>query len=320
MSNPRGTLASLDEFGEQLHPSVVRDVESWRDHPELDTLHAALHAHSDRRTFLNTWAEALVARHLLHHGCEVRFEVPTPSRRRADFEVKRGDARFFLHVKRMETSAPTRRRLTVSSRLRVLERIARPYIVSIRWHEGLTDRQMQRLVTDAERFIGRGRVGDEVAVLDDRGGKELGGVRILAPSDQPHVTLVIGLPEGFVDDAPRMRKLLKKAHQQFMPRAANMILLGTPHERDADEFENALLGSHIERWDEFPPRGQRIAHGRDVDGFWHGQRYVESRAAGWFRFSPKEKSLHSRLWLREGTLTETPAHLLMRELFEALQH
>jgi hypothetical protein len=319
---------SIDAFREELPATVVRDIESWRDRPELAALHAALHAHTDQRTFLNTWAEALVARHLLKRGCGLRFEVPTPTGRRADFEVLcpvEGDAggdevRFFLHVKRIDTGAAASARLTVSSRLRVLERIARPYIVSIRWHEGLSDRQMQRLVREAETFILQARVGDELTVRDGhprRAGEEIGGLRILAPWAGPNVTLAIGMPAGFTDEASRMRKLLRKAYQQFMPRGANVIVLGTSHEKDAGEFENALLGSHIERWDEFPPPGRRIAHGRDVDGFWFGQRFVESRAAGWFRFSLKETSLRSRLWIREGTLAETPLYRALRALFEA---
>ena len=62
----------------------------------------------------------------------------------------------------------------MSSRLRYLERIARPYVVKVRFPDNLTDQQMQRFVVSAAEFIRQARVGDELVIRDDDGA-ELGG-------------------------------------------------------------------------------------------------------------------------------------------------
>ena len=101
-----------------------------------------------------------------------------------------------------------------------------------------------------------------------------------------HVSLAIGLPSGFSDQTPRIHKLLNRAYQQFMPKAMNVILMCSRDPADVGDFQTALLGSHVERWDAVPPRGRRIAHGRAEDGFWYGGRFAESVVAGWFDFDP----------------------------------
>ncbi|MHC4963855.1 MAG: hypothetical protein ACYTGE_02995 [Planctomycetota bacterium] len=299
------TSRGLDRFRHDLDPAVVDEIAAWAADPELGKLCAGLRAIPGREKFLNMYAEAMVARYLLARGCRLRVEILTPAGRTCDFEVTLDGHRFFLHVKRLNTDRAVRRRLTVSSRLRYLERISRPYVVSVRFNDGLSDAQMQRYVTVAAEFIGHARVGDELVIRDDEG-TEIGGCRIVAPWQGSRVTLVLGLPTGFIDEAPRIRRLMRKAYQQFMPGAANVILVCSSHVEDADDFGNALLGSHIERWDAHPPRGRRVAHGRDADGFWHGRRFPESAAAGWFHFRPQASALQCRLWIRpESTLDES---------------
>ncbi|MCA9286258.1 MAG: hypothetical protein KDA22_13620, partial [Phycisphaerales bacterium] len=239
---------------------------------------------------------------------------PTPAGRTCDFEINADGDPVYLHVKRLDTDRPAQRQLTVSSHLRYLERIRRPYIVRLRWHDGLDDVTMQRFVTDCARFIQIARVGDEHIVRDDAG-REIGGCLIAAPWEGTHVTLAIGLPTGFVDDAPRMHRLLRKAYLQFMPRATNVIMLGTSRDEDVVDFEEALLGTHIERWDRHPPKGRRIAHGRDDDGFWHRRRFAASEAVVWFRSRPQEAVIHPRLWLREDAHLPAPHVALLRRLF-----
>jgi hypothetical protein len=305
----------IEKFGDRLDAELVSQIEGWSDHPELRSLWAELHAHTKPKSFFDTYAEALVARHLLAAGCDLRFEVPTPSGKRADFEVTAADQVFYLHVKRINTERPFQRRLSVSSRLRYLERIERPYVVSVRWRDDLDDEQMHRFVVEAANFIKHARVGDEMLVRGEAG-KELGGIQVVAPWEGSHVHLTIGLPSGFVDHTLHLRKVMKKAHRQFMPRHVNIILVGTSHQSDVDDLETALLGTHIERWDAFPPRGRRVAHGRDADGFWNGRRNGESQAAGWFWFTESQSVLQSRFWLRPGhTLAPAMADLLSR-LFE----
>jgi hypothetical protein len=287
----------FDQFLPELNASVVRDILAWRDHPELGRMLATLQSHTNRKAFFDTYAEAIVARHLIQRGCALRFEVANPQGRRCDFEVSAGERKFYLHVKRLDTDRPPRHMLAVSSRLRMLERIARPYVVQVRWQENLTDDQMQRLVHQAAEFITHARVGDELRARD-HDGREIGGVRVMAPWEGRHVSVTIGLPTGFIDQAPRFRRLLHRAYQQFMPKATNVILIGSAHDDDQTDFENALLGSHIERWDAYPPRGKRVAHGRAEDGFWQGQRFSDSRCAGWFHFTPGASALRTRLWKR----------------------
>jgi hypothetical protein len=291
------TSRGLARFRDDLDPAVVDEIAGWAADPELGKLCASLQAIRHREKFLNTYAEAMVARYLLARDCRLRVEVLTPTGRTSDFEVALGEHRFFLHVKRLNTDRVVRRRLTVSSRLRYLERISRPYVVSVRFADGLNDEQMQRYVTTAAEFIGHARVGDELVIRDDDG-TEIGGCRIVAPWQGSRVTLVIGLPSGFIDETPRIRRLMRKAYQQFMPGSANVILVCSSHVGDADDFGTALLGSHIERWDTHPPRGRRIAHGRDSDGFWFDQKFPESAAAGWFHFRPQASALQCRLWIR----------------------
>jgi len=292
-------IGGLEQFGSRLHPALIADIKQWsRDHP-LAKLADGLNGHTSLNRFLDTCAEAIVARHVLRRGYQLQMEVPTPSGKACDFAVRADGGDFFLHVKRLDTERPTRRRLTISSRLRYLERIRRPYVVSVRWHEPAADDQMQRLVKEATAFILRARVGDELVVHDDEG-REIGGVLIVAPWEGTHVTLVIGLPSGFVDQSQRIRRLLRRAYRQFMPRQANVILICCSHVTEREDFKNALLGSHIERWDAFPPRGRRIAHGRAADGFWHGYRHADSRAVGWCLLEPDRDRLRSRLWLRDG--------------------
>ena len=271
----------FERFGDQLDRSVVEEIAGWAKDPELGKLHASLQSITDREKFLNSYAEAIIARHLLARDCRLRVEVTTPAGRSCDFEVTAGSGRFFLHVKRLKTDRALRRKPTVSSRLRYLERIARPYVVGVWLNDGLGDEQMQRYVASAAEFIKQARVGDEL-VIRDEDGSEIGGCRIIAPWQGSHVSLAMGLPSGFIDEAPRIRRLVRKAYQQFMPGATNVILIGSLPREDVEDFATALLGSHIERWDTLPPRGRRIAHGRDADGFWHGRKFPESVAAGWF--------------------------------------
>src|SRR5690606_13299311 len=128
-------------FQHPLPAGFTRDIESWANHPHLRQLRDSLHAHTDEHTFLNATAEAMVARYLLSRGCDLRLEVPTPSGKQADFEANRDGERFYLHVKRLDTQQPAQPATTVTARLRVLEQIRRPYIVSIRWSERASNEQ-----------------------------------------------------------------------------------------------------------------------------------------------------------------------------------
>lgn len=309
----------LPLLADDLNSSVVKTILGWREHPDLGRLLSKLLSHTNPKAFYDSYAEAITALHVQSNGCELRFEIPTPSGKRSDFEVTCGEQKFYLHVKRIDTQypqhAPHRSQFT-SAQLRALERIARPYIVQVRWNEQLSRDQMTLLVTQADAFIRRARVGDEL-IARDHDGRQLGGVRIIAPWEGDHVSVTVGLRSGFVDQGPRFRKMLHRAYQQFMPRAVNVILICSDHLEDAVDFETGLLGSHIERWDAFPPRGKRVAHGRAADGFWHGQRFSESQFVGWFHFAPHERAWQSRLWVRENVEVDAAMTKLLQRLFAA---
>ncbi len=309
--------AGLEQFEGDLDRSMIEEIANWRSDPELGALYTSLQAITDREKFLNTYAEAIIARHLLAHGCELRVEVLTPAGRSCDFEVMAGRQRFFLHVKRLNTERPATRRLTVSAHLRYLERIARPYVVSVRHKEALTGEQIKRYVTAAAQFIKHARVGDEI-VIRDEDETELGGCRVIAPWQGSRISLVIGLPSGFHDQAPRIRRLMRKAYRQFMPGQTNVILISSAHVEDLDDIGTALLGSHIERWDAVPPRGRRVAHGRDTDGFWHGKGAAASRAAGWFSYRSHAVRVRCRLWFRPDAPLPPPMKETLVDLFDAV--
>lgn len=287
----------MNSFLSDLNPAVLKEIAQWQDHPELGKLLANLQTATDHERFLNFCGEAFLALHLLAHGCELRVEVDTPAGRTCDFEVTTSDDKFYLHLKRVITKRAAARRITVSSRLRYLERIQRPYIVSIRWNSGLDDEQMIAYVAKTAEFIKQAKVGDEFIVCDNDE-QEIGGCRIVAPWNGTHVSLAIGFPSGFIDQAPRMRKAMRKAYQQFMPGATNIIIIYSLHQEDKVDFETALLGSHIERWDTHPPRGRRVAHGRADDGFWHLNQFAESALAGWFCLNPQSALIRPQLWFR----------------------
>jgi hypothetical protein len=306
----------LDRFAAHVDPDLVREIRSWRDHPQLHLLLNALQAHTNRGAFLDTYAEAIIASRLVHARCDIRFEVPTPSGRACDFAIEHRGHRVFLHIKRVVTGRSVRRKLTVSSRLRYLERIRRPYVVGMHWDQALGDKAMQHLVSSAAQFIQRASVGDELRVVGEDG-VEIGAVRIVAPWEGEHVTLAIGLPGGFIDEAPRIRKLMRKAYQQFMPSETNIILICTSHSDDEDDFKTALLGTHIERWDRHPPRGRRVAHGRGDDGFWHDRRYADSQCVGWFAHDRTAVHTPCTLWFRAEDALGADMQSMLRELLES---
>ncbi len=289
----------LDTFAHDLNPAIVGMIRSWQGDSELDALYHRLQSRKKRRGFLDSFAEALVALQARKQGCAISVEVPTPSGKTCDLMLERDGVKLFVHVKRLGGNRPRHQRLKISSRLRILECIPKPWVVKVRWIENLSDELMQEYVTVAASFIETARLGDE-HVVRDSDGNEIGGVKIMAPNDEKRVSLVMGLPAGFVDDSPRVARLLQRAQKQFMPKEANLILVCTQHVEGANDVNNALLGSHVERWDERPSKGKRVAHGRGDDGFWQSNQMLESQVAGWFWLAPMHGEYQGKLWLRDG--------------------
>ena len=304
----------LDQFANDLNPAIVGTIRSWQGDSELDSLYHRLQARKTRRGFLDSFAEALVALHARKSGCSIQVEVPTPSGKTCDLMLERDGVKLFVHVKRLGSRKPSSKRLKISSRLRILEQIEKPWVVKIRWQDSLDDNAMQSFVTEAAGFIETARLGDEKVVRDENG-EELGGVKIVAPNDCPRVTLVIGLPTGFVDESPRIDRLLNRAKKQFMPKETNLILVCTPHLEGVGDVETALLGSYIERWDEHPAKGKRVAHGRSRDGFWQEGQMLESQLAGWFWLAPMHHEYQGKLFVREKSDINQSTIALAKEIF-----
>lgn len=304
----------LDLFAHDLNPAIVGMIRSWQGDKELHQLYRRLQARKKRRGFLDSFAEALVALNARRCGCSIEVEVPTPSGKTCDLLLQRDGVKLYVHVKRLGVSKPRKRRLKISSRLRILEQIEKPWVVKIRWHEELQDDSMQYYVIQAASFIETARLGDE-HVVRNSDGVELGGVKIVAPHDEKNVSLVIGLPSGFVDETPRIDRLLHRAQKQFMPKEANIILVCTPHKEGAGDVENALFGSHIERWDAHPAKGERVAHGRSADGFWQSNQMAESQMTGWFWLAPMHDEYQGKLWLREGCSVSSTTVALAKDIF-----
>ncbi len=304
----------LDQFANDLNPTIVGMIRSWQGDKELDVLYHRLQSRKNRRGFLDSYAEALVALQARRHGCTIQVEVPTPSGRRCDLLLERDGIKLYVHIKRLGGTKPRNKRLKISSRLRILEQVEKPWVVKIRWQEELIDEEMQLFVTETESFIEKARLGDEHVVRDELG-KELGGVKIVAPHDDKRVSLVIGLPSGFVDNSQRVHRLLQRAQKQFMPKETNVILVCTPHFEGLGDVESALFGSHIERWDEHPAKGTRVAHGRSQDGFWQANQMKESQLAGWFWLAPMHGEFQGKLWARKKEAIDASLLTFANEIF-----
>ncbi|MFO0873324.1 MAG: hypothetical protein U0575_05060 [Phycisphaerales bacterium] len=302
-----------------LADELVATIRGWRGDAELSRLAERVLALPRDAWTLDEAAiiEAIVAQHLRERGFRVRFEVPTPRGRSCDFEATSdalGARVLALHVKRLR-GGPASSALEVPRSVVALERIRRPYVVAIRWRDGARAAQRARFVRAAAAFIREAQLGDEF-VLRDATGAEVGGCRILARAPDEHVRLVIGLPEGFGDDLRRAQRLLRKAAQQFQPGRTNVIVMaGRPDDRRI--VETALLGTEVERWDRLPPRGERIAHGRAADGFWHGGQHEQSKVAAWIAPDERGRIVAARLWFRDGARIDPAERAALATLFDA---
>ena len=146
------------------------------------------------------------------------------------------------------------------------------------------------------------------------GGKQY----IVSPNDEKRVSFVIGFPSGFVDELPRIDRLLHRAQKQFMPKEANLILVCTPYIQGSGDVESAFLGSHIERWDEHPAKGSRVAHGRCSDGFWQPNQMLESQLGGWFWLAPMHDEYQGKLWVRDDCTLDSDVIDLAQDIFAGI--
>ena len=244
--------------------------------------------------FLSTVAEAVLARKLLEAGCTIDIERPTAGGRHADFHVRRAGREFWVHVKRIATPADAVDAPEVPRELHGLREIRRPVAVAVRWSAAADRDGLASLREALEPFVVQASVGDELLVRAEDG-TWLGSARIAAPTADGTISLRAGADAGWEAAIPRVQRLLRKAYSQFMPGEANVICIASDTAAASDSVETALLGSVIERWDRYPPRGHRVAHGRAPDGFWSGGQCEMSSVVAWF---PVDEGAPARVWER----------------------
>lgn len=247
----------------------------------VDALERPSSAELDRAVY----SEAAIAVRLLANEARFDLEVPTAGGHTADIRLDLDGRPAHLHVKRWSPDDTDRggATLVVPKAVRRLERVARPFLVGVRWPS--SPRTLKAFLHDATRFLEQASVGDEFVYRTAPDAAPVGGVRVLAPWPGSRVVLTVGIDAAFADEARRLQRLFRKACGQFMPGTPNVIVLCGGRDDDTGEdvrtVDQALLGTHIERWDLFPPRGHRVAHGRADDGFWSRGRYNQSRLLVW---------------------------------------
>ena len=158
-----GDHGVLGRFGREVPLALREKLADRSDHPAAEqAARPARGSQPSLKTFLDTWAEVRIADRLLDAGCVLDVEVPTPSGKSCDLSVHLRGHDCYVHVKRLDNEDPTRR-LGISSRLRLLERIKRPFIVRIRWEEDLSDSGCSESSSEHRRSFDT-HVGDELTV------------------------------------------------------------------------------------------------------------------------------------------------------------
>lgn len=318
LASLRGLVAALAErFGER--------VGAWKAQVDLPTLRrfleeldacdafvssrgAARDAEGDERT-RSLCSELLVAARLLDAGCELEHEIAGPSGKRVDFRARRDGATLDIHVKRAPRPTLHDAGMPIPRAWRALESIERGVVAAIAFSRSMRGAALAEALEEAREFLAQASIGEEL-VLHDRERRAAGRLRVLAPTGARRVELVADPSQSFDEDVPRFQATLRKAFAQFTPRHENLIVVcGSAGGFEA--FATALLGSHIERWDKRPRRGELVAYGRGGDGFWAGSLRNQSRLAVYWTLAADATPL---LFMREGA-PSSKATALARAVF-----
>ncbi len=221
--------------------------------------------------------ESALAKRLRRAGFSVDRDVRTPSRRSCDIVAARGTLRLHLHLKGIYLSHAAFTRQRLPRALADLATINRRLIVEIDCLPRLTRRALADAADELRDFLLRASLHDEHIVRDARGQVQV-RCRVRAPHPGSHVIALRGIERDHERTIGRIRRSLAKARSQFLAGGENIIVAHGP-ERSRWLFEEALLGSPIERWDRYPRKGERVAIGRSDDGFWSGRSVEASRLA-----------------------------------------
>lgn len=272
--------SGLEIFEKDLHQEVVAEIRGWTKQPELSKLLKKLESMKDWEQFLDFYAEAMVARHLISQGCEIKVEVPTKNGKSADFKVSKGSNTFFVHVKRLNFDQEMQHDLNVITRLESLKKKGIGFSFK---YKSITDDEMQQFSKEADRFSKELNDGESKDITSKTG--ELLGECFKMPHG-PSMTVYSGNDGG---DDGRYQKQLKSAYEQFIPDGVNIILVTSAWRED----------SSIEDLRD------------DMEDFWSNGKHSDSNIIGWFLSHPREKSIDFKVFFRENS--EKPPYIV--ELF-----
>lgn len=269
--------SGFKKFEKDLNPEVVAEIKGWEKYPELSKLLKKLQSTKDWEQFLDYYAEAMVARHLIRQGCELQVEFPTANGKNADFKVSKVSDTFFIHVKRLNFDEEMQHDLNIGTRLDSLRKKGIGYL----FNKSLTDEEMQYFYKEANRFSKKSKAGER-KVITSRIGEVLGECDKVK-NGQP-TTTVYSVKD--VDESHRFSNKLKEAYKQFMPDGLNVIL-ATSAWRDDASIEDLREA---------------------VDDFWFVGKHRFSNIIGWFTFEPRGNSTDFELFFRENY--ERPPYIL----------
>lgn len=262
--------SGLEIFEKRLHPEVVGEIKGWDKHALLSKLLEKLQSIKDLKQwdqFLNYYSEAMVAWHLIRRGCEIDgYEIPNDINKSADFQVSKDSNTFFLHIKRLNFDEETRHDLNVSTRLESLQKGG----ISYNFDKSLTDKEMQHFYKESKKFSKIAKTGETKDIISETG-------EILGQCDKIQYGQFTNYSPKTVDDCDRFSDKLSEAYKQFMPNAANFVLV-TSAWRDIGSIEDLK---------------------RSLDVFWAFGKHSCSNIVGWFEFDPRENSIDFKLFFRE---------------------
>ena len=283
---------------DSLNPALASEFSTWVSHPELSKLLKKWNT-TEGPQWYDHYAEAMVARYLLQEGCELAVEVPTNTGKGADFKVTKGREAFFVHVKRLNVDDKTRAHhnwyYQQFLKLRELEEIPRPLLVEVNLRRRLTKGDATNFVKIAKPFIEQAQSQGERFTVVAANGEELGCCEILQCSVMGG--RVILHPDSDYEkprNSTRVLSKLKKAYEQFMPNATNVIFVAGEC-TSRFEFEAALWGEY--QWLRDDETKQIIKSTNPLDGFWSGDKFSDSQLAVWLEI--QEDAIDFQLFVRE---------------------
>ncbi len=297
----------------------LREAFRWLESPAAIEMGSAARrlrrASRDARLQTSLLREILLAKQLAARGFAVRSEVATASGKSCDIVAKRGALLLHLHVKSLEADdaliAPRSPRIPRA--LRNLEQVARRLLIEVEWTPGLSSAALESTADAMRTFLLRASVGDECVVRSSRGNVR-GRCRVRSPRDRVGVALARGIADDHTVAVGRVARLLRKARAQFLSGGENVVVLFGPKSSQW-LFEEALLGTPVERWDALPRRGERVAMGRADDGFWRAGSRDHSRIAVWRSLESFRDD--SVVWIRPGV--SPAARTACEELFSSVR-